>query len=70
MGRVAKGAVCSVVGCDKAAVRSVSHEWAEEARMDARSTGRAYLCREHYKELKRRLRKRRRLELMRYKGVG
>ena len=66
MGKIAKGTSCSVAGCDESAVRSLSSEQMRGAGMSVDSRGRSYLCREHYKELKKKLRKKRELELRRY----
>lgn len=52
MGKVSKGIVCSVEGCKAAAVKSVSHEEALKAGFSFKGPGRAYLCREHWKQLK------------------
>ncbi len=61
MGRVSKGVICSVEGCEEQAVRSVSREKIEESKVgfklknpDAR---RVYLCKKHYKEFKKAYRK-------------
>ncbi|MFQ6084870.1 MAG: hypothetical protein ACE5OY_01190 [Candidatus Bathyarchaeia archaeon] len=67
MGRVARGTVCSVVGCNERAVRSVSAEQISEAKMSVEATGRSYLCKEHYKEVKRKGKRKRKLEMLRYK---
>ncbi|MBS7622470.1 hypothetical protein KEJ39_02185 [Candidatus Bathyarchaeota archaeon] len=62
MGRIGKGAVCNVSGCGKEAVRSLATEKAAGAGLQVESSRRAYLCREHYKEYKKRSRKERLLE--------
>ncbi|RJS79116.1 hypothetical protein CW708_02755 [Candidatus Bathyarchaeota archaeon] len=70
MGRVAKGVKCSVIGCGKEAVRSIS---AAKVRMAGLRIGsnerRAYLCKEHYKEYKRKTKKEKKIEQWRYKKV-
>ncbi len=68
MGRVGKGAKCSVVGCDKEAVRSLSTEKVSSAGLNVGETRRAYLCKEHYKEFKRETKKEKMLEKWRYRG--
>lgn len=70
MGRVGKGINCSVVGCNKLAVRSLSNERVTRAGLNvgARSRGRVYLCRDHYKEFKRETKKEKMLEKWRYRG--
>jgi len=70
LGKVGKGAKCSVSGCSKDAARSLS---AEKVRMAGLSVGssekRAYLCENHYKEFKKRTKKERKIEQWRFKGV-
>jgi len=66
MGRVKRGVECSVKGCSKPAVRSISVERAKSAGLDVEGH-RAYLCEEHYKEFKRRRRKERLVEKWRFK---
>ena len=68
MGKVSKGVKCNVVGCTQIAIRSVSSASAAEAKIDIGGARRAYLCRAHYKEMKKRLKKDRQLERWRYKG--
>ena len=57
MGKVEKGVKCVVAGCDRMAVRSISTDKVSSAGLDIGNADRGYLCREHYKELKKRLRK-------------
>lgn len=68
MGRVAKGVKCSVVGCDKEAVRSLSTEKVSSAGLKVGEARRAYLCKEHYKEFKKETKKEKMLEKWRYRG--
>lgn len=68
MGRVAKGVKCSVVGCDKEAVRSLSTEKVSSAGLRVSEARRAYLCKEHYKEFKKETKKEKMLEKWRYRG--
>ncbi|KON30083.1 hypothetical protein AC482_04740 [miscellaneous Crenarchaeota group-15 archaeon DG-45] len=65
MGRVGKGARCSVEGCGDEAVRSISVPKAKAAglKVDGR---RAFLCREHYKEYKKGSKGERRIERWRH----
>ena len=69
MGKVSKGVRCSVVGCDRPAVRSLPAEEVAAAGLRVERSGRAYLCREHYKEYKRRTKRKRLLERWRFKGA-
>ena len=68
MGRVSKGVKCSVAGCDKEAVRSLSSEKVSSAGLKVGEARRAYLCKDHYKEYKRETKKERKLEKWRYMG--
>lgn len=65
LGRVDKGEKCSV--CGKEAVRSVSVDKARAAGLNVGSAEkRAYLCKEHYKEFKKKTKKDNTLERWRY----
>jgi len=68
LGRVAKGIKCSVIGCDKEAVRSLSNEKVSAAGLKVGTARRAYLCKDHYKEFKKETKKEKMLEKWRYKG--
>jgi hypothetical protein len=68
LGRVAKGVKCSVVGCDKEAVRSLSKEKVSAAGLKVSEARRSYLCKDHYKEFKKGTKKEKMLEKWRYKG--
>ena len=70
MGKVAKGVKCGVIGCDKLAVRSLSNERVSNAglKVDGARRGRAYLCKDHYKEFKKETKKEKMLEQWRYRG--
>ena len=53
MGRIDKGVKCSVSGCSREAVRSLSTGKAKAAGLNVGSRERrVYVCREHYKEFK------------------
>ena len=67
LGRIDKGVKCSVSGCSREAVRSVSSDKAKAAGLNVGSgEKRAYLCKEHYKELKKKTKKDKTLEKWRY----
>jgi hypothetical protein len=68
LGRVAKGVKCSVTGCDKEAVRSLSSEKVSATGLKVGTARRAYLCKDHYKEYKKETKKEKMLEKWRYKG--
>lgn len=67
MGRVARGIKCSVVGCDKQAVRSLPTERVSVSGLNVGEARRSYLCRDHYKEFKRGTKKERMWEKWRHK---
>ena len=69
MGRVDKGVKCSISGCSREAARSLSAEKVRSAGLSVGSSERrAYLCKEHYKEYKKKTKKEKRLEKWRYQG--
>jgi hypothetical protein len=69
LGRVDKGVKCSVSGCSREAIRSLSAEKVRSAGLNVGSSERrAYLCKEHYKEYKKKTKKDKQLEQWRYKG--
>jgi len=58
---------CSVAGCGKEAARSISTGKVRSAGLNVASSGRrAYLCKEHYKEYKRKAKKDKMLDKWRY----
>ena len=68
MGKVGKGVKCSVSGCGDEAIRSVPADEATHAGLRVTSaTGRSYLCKNHYKELKKKTKKDRQVERWRMK---
>ena len=67
MGRVDKGEKCSVPGCSSDAERSIPTDKAKSAGLNVGdSEKRAYLCKEHYKEYKKKSKKDKTLEKWRY----
>ena len=66
MGRVDKGVKCSVTGCGKDAVRSLSSQKVKAAGLKIGNEKRAYLCKAHYKEFKKKTKKDKQLEKWRY----
>jgi len=67
LGRIDKGVKCSV--CGKEAVRSLSMEKVRSAGLNVGSDQkRAYLCKEHYKEYKKKTKKDKMVEKWRYRG--
>jgi hypothetical protein len=67
LGKVGKGIKCTVTGCTEDAVRSVSPTDVSRARLKVTTMGRGYLCKNHYKELKKKLRKDKQVEQWRMK---
>jgi hypothetical protein len=68
LGKVGKGVKCSVSGCGEDAVRSVPAEEAAHAGLKVTAiTGRCYLCKNHYKEMKKKTKKDRQVERWRMK---
>lgn len=66
MGRIDKGVKCNVSGCSREAVRSLSAEKVKAAGLKVTNERRAYLCKEHYKEYKKKTRKDKQIEKWRY----
>ena len=66
MGKVEKGIKCNVVGCSDSAVRSISSEKVTEAGLDIGTARRGYLCKKHYKEMKKKSKKNRMIDKWRY----
>jgi hypothetical protein len=52
LGRIAKGEKCSVVGCNKEAMKSLATEKVAKTGLKVGNGRRSYLCKEHYKEYK------------------
>ncbi|UCE96434.1 MAG: hypothetical protein JSV51_02175 [Candidatus Bathyarchaeota archaeon] len=69
MGRIDKGVKCSVISCDKDAIRSIAAGKVTAAGLKTDAKRRAYLCKEHYKEFKKVTKKDRTLEKWRYKST-
>ena len=67
MGRINKGVKCSISDCSREAARSISTEKARSAGLNVDSgEKRAYLCREHYKEFKKKTKKDKTMDKWRY----
>ena len=69
MGRITKGMHCSVIGCEKDAIRSISLiQVSKYLELRGETTvRRAYLCKEHYKEYKKKSKKDKKTEKLRYR---
>jgi len=67
LGRIEKGEKCSVSGCNNEALRSISVDKVKAAGLNVGSTEkRAYICKEHYKEFKKKTKKDKTLDKWRY----
>ena len=67
MGRIDKGVKCSVSGCSREAARSIPIDKARAAGLNVGSgEKRAYLCKEHYKEFKKKTNKDKTMDKWRY----
>jgi hypothetical protein len=67
LGRIDKGVKCSVSGCSREAVRSIPIDKARAAGLNVGSgEKRAYLCKEHYKEFKKKTKKDKTMDKWRY----
>ncbi|MGQ4833215.1 MAG: hypothetical protein ACP6IS_04870 [Candidatus Asgardarchaeia archaeon] len=71
MGKIEKGVTCSVVGCDKPATHTLSRGKLKginlgDIKFKEENRHRLYLCSEHYKLIKKKLKKIKKLDKMRY----
>ena len=67
MGRIEKGAKCSVSGCGNEAARSISADKVKAAGLKVSGQEkRAFICKEHYKEYKKKTKKDKTLEKWRW----
>jgi thymidine kinase len=67
LGRIDKGEKCSVSGCGKEAARSISADKVKATGLNVGSAEkRAYICKEHYKEFKKKTKKDKTLDKWRY----
>lgn len=66
MGRIEKGEKCSVSGCNNEAARSISADKVRAAGLKVGNDKRAYICKEHYKEYKKKTKKDKTLDKWRF----
>jgi len=67
MGRIEKGVKCNVSGCGNEAARSISVDKVKAAGLSVSSKeNRAYICKEHYKEYKKKSKKDKTLDKWRF----
>ncbi|MCW4033145.1 MAG: hypothetical protein NWF08_07105 [Candidatus Bathyarchaeota archaeon] len=70
MGKISKGTECSVERCKENAIKSISAEKIKKTDLKIKEERRAYLCREHYKEFKKKSKKDRTIEKWRLGSRG
>jgi hypothetical protein len=67
LGRIEKGVKCSVSGCGREAARSIPSDKVRAAGLNVGSGDkRAYICKEHYKEYKKKTKKDKTIEKWRH----
>jgi hypothetical protein len=67
LGRIEKGEKCNVSGCSREAARSLSADKVKAAGLSVgTSESRAFICKEHYKEFKKKTKKDKILDKWRY----
>ncbi len=67
MGRIEKGVKCSVSGCSREAARSISSDKVKAAGLKVSGEEkRAFICKEHYKEYKKKSKKDKTLDRWRW----
>ena len=67
MGRIEKGEKCNVSGCNNEAIRSLTADKVKAAGLNVgNAEKRAYICKEHYKEFKKKTKKDKTLDKWRY----
>jgi len=67
VGRIEKGEKCSVSGCGKEALRSISADKVKAAGLNVSSKDkRAFICKDHYKEYKKKTKKDKTLDKWRW----
>jgi hypothetical protein len=67
VGRIEKGQKCSVSGCGKEAERSIPAEKVKAVGLNVSTKEkRAYICKEHYKEYKKKTKKDKTIDKWRY----
>ena len=61
-----KNRVCSIHACDNVATRSLGADRVEQAGLKFEGEKRAYLCKHHYKEFKKKTKKDRKIERLKW----
>jgi hypothetical protein len=67
VGRIDKGQKCNVSGCSNEAARSISADKVRKAGLNVNTKeSRAFICKDHYKEFKKKTKKDKTLDKWRY----
>ena len=66
MGRGTTESKCSVIGCNEQAVRSIAIEKVKSVGFKLSEGRRAYVCKAHYKEIKKKMKREKMVEKWRY----
>lgn len=67
VGRIEKGEKCSISGCNREAARSISADKVKAAGLNVSTKeSRAFICKEHYKEYKKKTKKDKTLDQWRW----
>jgi len=67
LGRIEKGEKCNVSGCNNEAIRSITADKVKAAGLNVgNAEKRAYICKEHYKEFKKKTKKDKTLDKWRF----
>jgi hypothetical protein len=61
-----KKRICSITVCEREAIRSLAADKVEQAGLKVKGEKRAYLCKQHYKEFKKRTKKDRKIERLKW----
>jgi hypothetical protein len=61
-----KKKMCSINSCDREATRSLAADRVDQAGLTIKGEKRAYLCKQHYKEFKKRTKKDRKIERLKW----
>ncbi len=68
MGKISKGVNCSIIGCSEKAIKSLSTSKVVSIDFQISSKHRrVYLCEKHYKEYKKKIKNKEKMEKWRYK---
>jgi hypothetical protein len=68
MGKISKGIKCNIESCENQAARSLSIDKVTKLGFKVKGAKKAYLCKEHYKEYKKKAKKGKMLDKWRYAG--